>query len=164
MVARFYDGINSVLTLPLGLPQLHGPHSGANIAQQCLSLLFWYGIGPKIGYWVLDNAFNNDRAVDILVKKLLEHPEYAASRLYSDTYRLRCIVHVVNLVAHAFLKGLIFANDAEERSVLDWRKKGPIGKLHRMVHHIRITPPEIPRNPGPRLCWSRHGHNNGCFG
>lgn len=140
MVAHFFDGVDSVLTLPLGIPQLRGPHSGANIAQSASELIEWYEIGPKIGYFVLDNASSNDKAVDVLIKDLLDHEGYHATHLHTDSFRLRCMGHVVNLVAHAFLNGIDFGNATVLQSVTAWRKKGPLGKLHAMVRHIRMTP------------------------
>ncbi len=59
--------------------------------------------------------------------------------------RVRCSGHVLNLV----VKALLFGHDAEAfeteidgEPVLDaaqheiWRKKGPIGKLHNLIHWI----------------------------
>lgn len=57
--------------------------------------------------------------------------------------RIRCFGHVLNLVVKALLSGHkteAFEADIDGESGLDaaqheaWRKKGPIGKLHRLVH------------------------------
>lgn len=52
LVAHFFDGKDSVLSLPLGIPRLHGPHSGANIAEKCEELIWDYGIADKIGIYI----------------------------------------------------------------------------------------------------------------
>ncbi|EAQ84314.1 hypothetical protein CHGG_10718 [Chaetomium globosum CBS 148.51] len=68
--------------------------------------------------------------------------------------RVRCFGHILNLVAKAFLQAtnkklikslapesLAHHNAAEEGRLLqEWRKSGPIGKLHFLVHHIRRSP------------------------
>jgi hypothetical protein len=65
--------------------------------------------------------------------------------------RIRCLTHVINLVAKAFLLGgkaetvadeLILAEryDDEEGISRVWRKQGALGKLQNLVRHIRSSP------------------------
>ena len=64
-------------------------------------------------------------------------------RSFPESFRLRCTAHVNNLVAQAFLNGRDRAHELEtdfDKEVRDWRKTGPIGKLHRMIVHIRMSP------------------------
>lgn len=105
-----------------------------------------YKIRDQLGYFVTDNAGNNDTAIDLLCDLL---------GLEAESRRLRCLGHIINLAVKAFL----YRENAEsfevEMSDLDlkkleekyylellaaWRKKGPVGKLHNIVIWIRRTP------------------------
>ena len=68
-----------------------------------------------------------------------------------ESRRVRCLGHILNLAAKAFLFGKdadAFEEDTNckrnnthiEKLRELWRKKGPIGKFHNLVLHIRITP------------------------
>ena len=68
--------------------------------------------------------------------------------------RIRCFGHILNLVAKVFLEGddhdLLQTLDLDSRRRLSleeedtllkqWRKRGPIGKLHNIIHFIRRSP------------------------
>lgn len=65
--------------------------------------------------------------------------------------RLRCLGHVINLAAKAFLYGIetdAFEKDLEsaregsdlQKELNIWRKRGPVGKLHNVVVFICRTP------------------------
>jgi hypothetical protein len=48
----------------LGIPELHGQHSGDNIASVAATTLTNFGVNEdSVGYFVLDNAYNNNTAV-----------------------------------------------------------------------------------------------------
>lgn len=122
--------------LVLGLPELGARHTGGNIAAQILEILESYEILDKIGYFTLDNASNMDSAMEEIGMKLGFEPK---------TRRIRCFGHVLNLVAKALLFGHsvdAFEEEVDGEPALDatqheiWRKKGPIGKLHNLVHWI----------------------------
>jgi hypothetical protein len=50
--------------LPIALPQLTGAHSGERIAEVVLEILQKFDINTlKLGYFVLDNASNNDSTI-----------------------------------------------------------------------------------------------------
>ena len=75
----------------LGLPELHGAHSGNNIASVVSATMQSFGVdAKKVGYFVLDNAYNNDTAVAALAD---EYGFEAAHR------RLRCCCYILNLGA-----------------------------------------------------------------
>ena len=88
----------------------------------------------NLDYFVHDNAPNNDTTLN----------ELADEFGFSVTgRRLRCMRHIINLIAEAYL----FGQDAEsfddkykktgkpERRKL-WRQRGPLGKLHNLVAHV----------------------------
>jgi hypothetical protein len=136
IVLHYVDRQGKIQTILLGLPELEGSHAGVNIASSVVSIIREFKLESKIGHFVLDNASNNDTCL-----------EQVASELGFDCQerRLRCMGHVINLV----VKNLLFGKDPEafeveleqprdEIAMLElWRKKGPIGRLHNIVVHVR---------------------------
>ncbi|KAG6978946.1 hypothetical protein FOFC_18230 [Fusarium oxysporum] len=65
-------------------------------------------------------------------------------------WRIRCVGHILNLSAKAVLEGdssdifdshIAEKDQKEERELLcEWRKRGPLGKLHNLAHWIRRSP------------------------
>jgi hypothetical protein len=79
----------------LGLPKLHGAHSGDNIALVVSATMQSFRVdAKKVGYFVLDNAYNNDTAVAALAD------EYGFKATYQ---RLRCCCHILNLGAQVVI-------------------------------------------------------------
>lgn len=60
-----------------------------------------YKIGGRVGYLMLDNASSKDKAVDLILRTL--YPKMSEKQ--RKRRRLRCLAHVVNLAAWAFLLG-----------------------------------------------------------
>jgi hypothetical protein len=91
------DATGVVKDFVLGLPELHGQHSGDNIAGIVAATLTNFGVHQdSVGYFVLDNAYNNDTAVASLAD------------LYgfrSPERRLRCCCHILNLAAQVVIWG-----------------------------------------------------------
>jgi hypothetical protein len=117
----------------IALPRVLGAHSGANIAAALMEVLEKYEIADKLGYMMLDNATNNDTAVealqDALISKLGTVPTISA-----EERRLRCFGHILNLVVKAMLFGTDEARlEMSKEDLLIWRKIGPVGKLHNVV-------------------------------
>jgi hypothetical protein len=88
---------------------------------------------PADDYFTLDNAKNNDTAIEAIGTEL---------KFRGKVRRIRCFGHILNLVC----KQLLFGHDADAfgeevsaDSTIDasrheaWRRKGPIGKLHNLV-------------------------------
>ncbi|KAM5527603.1 hAT family dimerization domain protein [Fusarium oxysporum f. sp. phaseoli] len=80
----------------LGVPELRTRHFGHNIAAEILDVLDAYGIQDKIGYFTLDNAESNDKAMEVIGGEL----GFVGSRR-----RGRCFGHTLNLSAKALLFG-----------------------------------------------------------
>ena len=145
VVGHFMSSQYKVETVLLGLRRLRGPHSGENIAEAVLKVIRTYGLtGDRIGWFVLDNATSNDTCVAEILKAL-DIKDTVRRR------RLRCLGHIINLAAKAFLFGpdpnafenevqssAQYQEDKKEREI--WRKRGPIGKLHNITTYIRTTP------------------------
>ena len=133
----FRDENSRPCKLVLGVPELRVRHHGHNIAAEILDVLTAYGIQDKIGYFTLDNAESNDKAMEVIGGEL---------GFVGSTRRGRCFGHSLNLSA----KALLFGHNAEafeeqlsgaaplseaEHSL--WRRKGPVGKLHNLVVEVR---------------------------
>jgi len=132
---HFVDGNGRPRTLLLGFPRRHGGHTGDNLAALVKPVILQYGIGEKLGSFVMDNAADNGRCLEALQRSF--------SSIDPESDRIRCIGHIINLVVKALLfgegvstweKDLIEAS--EERRTALWGLKGVIGKLHNLVSYI----------------------------
>jgi hypothetical protein len=144
IVGHFLGSDLTVKTVLLGIRRLHGTHDGQNIGQAVVSLVDQdYKFRNNLGYFVLDNAKNNDTAVAHILSSI--RPDLAPLER-----RLRCIGHIVNLVAKAFLFGAdakhyeadefgIQDEESQIKSIELWRKLGPVGKLHNLIMYIRSS-------------------------
>jgi hypothetical protein len=90
IVVHYVDSCSNLQDLPIALPQLTGAHSGERIAEVILKTLDLFSIDARtMGYFVIDNASNNDSAVLAMARKMG----------FSATNRLRCGPHTLNLIA-----------------------------------------------------------------
>jgi hypothetical protein len=77
--------------LPIDLPQLIGAYTSKRLAKVVTLTLINYGITPaKLGYFVLNNASNNNTAVAALARSFSFILSYR---------RLRCGPYTLNLVS-----------------------------------------------------------------
>ncbi|KAJ3454555.1 hypothetical protein MRS44_013155 [Fusarium solani] len=136
IVCFYIDNNGAPSKLVLGLPELKISHSGENIAAQILEILESYEILDRVGYITLDNAANMDTAAEEIAEALGLDPKKR---------RVRCFGHVLNLVVKVLLfghKAEAFEAEVDGEPGFDaiqheiWRKKGPVGKLHNLVHWI----------------------------
>jgi hypothetical protein len=135
----------------LALKEIEGLHSGERIAEIVGDLIEESAIQANLGVFVGDNASNIDVAVRALVHRFLPDEENEP-----HSRRSRCLGHIINLAAKAFLLGndyeaFIDEIDTAERATTrdqanlaaeqaKWRIKGPIGKFHNIVTFIRASP------------------------
>jgi hypothetical protein len=134
----------------LAMKRMRESHSGENVAGILCSVLQEYDLVPKLGVFIADNAESNDVAIRSVLRQL--RPDLKDF----DSRRSRCIGHVINLAAKAFIFGQdVKAFEADVEGVDDsvpiesdkmkkaqqaWRLKGPIGKLHNIIVFIRSSP------------------------
>jgi hypothetical protein len=136
VVAHFVDYTGEPRTILLGLPRIIGGKTGENIASYILRTLLSYDLkDEQFGCWMADNDDTNTTCLKTL-KKTFESIDL-------DKSRLRCIGHILNLVAQALLLGegvstfqKELAGASAENIFKVWHKKGPIGKLHNIVVYI----------------------------
>jgi hAT family C-terminal dimerisation region/BED zinc finger len=140
ITAQFINEGGILQSLVLGMKEVVGEHTGENIAQYVIEVLKDYGIVHNLGYFTMDNAPDNDTMMTAL--SLILRREF---RLQYDPihHRIRCQGHVINLAVKSFL----FVTDKEAleedeetniynisvKEIEEWRKKGPLGKLHNFV-------------------------------
>ncbi|KAF6524810.1 hypothetical protein HZS61_010605 [Fusarium oxysporum f. sp. conglutinans] len=135
----FRDEKNRPCKIMIGVPEAHR-HFGSTIGGEVLDVLHTLGVSPeKIGYFTLDNAENNDTAMEVIGAEL---------GFDGRLRRGRCIGHIINLSAKALLFGknadafeqqLSSAEALSDTEYARWRKKGPVGKLHNIVVDVRIS-------------------------
>ena len=153
VVAHFVDVNYCHQTVLLGLPATGGSHTGDNIAATLEQLILDFKLGSSIGFFIADSASNNDKAVELLSIKF---------DVDVERQRLRCAAYIINLVCQAILLGTDvdcvqdalsdnYDEDAsidqfnkdvtsEQKALIAWRKKGPIGKLYNLVTHVKGSP------------------------
>lgn len=128
VVAHFLDEKYKLQTALLDLWPLKGPHTGENIAKVLSTVIESYDIPATVGFFMMDNANNNDTCIEELAK---QYPTV------TQQSRLRCVGHILNLIVKALLFGqgvsklekeLCGASDDERFEI--WRKQSFIGKLH----------------------------------
>ncbi|KAF5236482.1 hypothetical protein FANTH_11250 [Fusarium anthophilum] len=118
----------------LGLPNVAMAHTGENICAAVTAVLEEFELVQhnKLGYFVLDNASNNDKAVEELGRKFEWHEPAAR--------RIRCFGHVLHLVATAML----FVHDTQALEDLDpddfdeWTKRGPLSQYYMIERAIKL--------------------------
>jgi hypothetical protein len=96
-----------------------------------------FGIdGAKLGYFVLDNAANNNTAIAVVAEIYDFLPIHR---------RLQCGPHTLNLIGQRLLWGnnqQAYNNAPEElsdevRFMREWRKDGPLGVLLDVINYIK---------------------------
>ena len=139
-IAAFFEtSTNRPEKIILNIPEVAGRHFGATIAGYVIDSITAYQIGDKLGFFTLDNASNNDTAIDEIRNRF---------GFDGRRRRCRCPGHRLNISA----KALLFGKDVEAfESELDsveslskaefrlWQKRGPVGKLHNLVVIIHRT-------------------------
>ena len=148
VVAHFVDENGSLRTLLLALREIIGAHSGENMASLILAVLEEYNIRNSLGYFVMDNAENNDTMLAFISKNLRD-----VNGIEFDPVerRLRCMGHIINLSVKAFLFGehpdepeeQEVSVDPNEEELQKYRKFGPQGKLHNITVYVMRTPQRI---------------------
>lgn len=134
-------------SVSIALTSVEGAHSGENIAEAVIPILEMYELQGKIGFFMTDNASNNDTCIAALCEHFLPGID-------PETRRLRCLGHIINLAVKSFLYGADPEAFESEAASLDlkkiddkyrrellilWRRRGPVGKLHNLVLSILVT-------------------------
>ena len=105
VVAHWLDSDYELHSIVIGMHRFYGRHTRDNLAACFREIIDPYSTIDKIGFFTLDNATNNDTALQHIALHLkeLDIPFDPLQR------RPRCFGQVINLVVKAFLCG----SDAE---------------------------------------------------
>jgi hypothetical protein len=150
IVAHWTAEDYEVKTALLAIREVHGGHTGESIASIVFPVLKEYEIHDRFGYYIGDNATNNDTSLEWLNRHMRKEgiPEFDLKQR-----RLRCFAHEMQIA----VKGLLFgpnvkeleefpatasATEEEKREYAKkkWRSFGAVGKLHNVVKYIRCSP------------------------
>jgi hypothetical protein len=123
----------------IGFKRMKGSHGGENIAEVMIPVLEEYEVSSNLEVFVTDNVESNDVAIRAILISL--RPD-----LYIDDRRARCLGHIINLAAQAFMFGkdvaafealvenvedsVSYDSELMRLAQLDWRKKGAIGRFY----------------------------------
>ncbi|OLL26463.1 putative AC transposase [Neolecta irregularis DAH-3] len=128
----------------LALKDIDGEHNGENLADIVVQVIKEWGFASKLGFFVMDNATNNDTMMRSISLKLLRQFDI---RYDPKHHRLRCQGHIINLAVKSFLFVTDNENLEEEQNmgilqiglkeIEEWRQDGPLGKLHDFVIFIQ---------------------------
>lgn len=134
----------------LAIREVHGEHSGENIADVVYPVMKEYDFHSRFGYFVGDNASNNNTSIEWL-DQLMRDDGYEGFEPLKR--RLRCFAHEMQIAT----KGLLFGSkvkeleeypatagvteeEKHEYAKKKWRAFGAVGKLHNVVKYIRGSP------------------------
>ena len=151
----------------LAIRELEKEHTGENIAQSVYDVIKDYNIVNNLGYFIMDNASNNDTALKELSSLIIQD---GGTGFDPVERRLRCFGHIINLAVKDLLygpkkkKGKRRNNEQDYREGPDlddevpghddsdndkrrkealrkaWRALGVVGKAHNIVLWVRGKP------------------------
>ena len=70
IVVHFIDAKYKLRTFLLSLPHISGRHTGVNQSELLKEIIYEFGIGDKLGFFITDNADNNDTCIYDLAGEL----------------------------------------------------------------------------------------------
>jgi hypothetical protein len=83
----------------IGIRRINKAYINENIAKAVTPVLIKMGILLKLGYFIADNDGRNDICIRAILRK------YRLNIKDPDSRRVRCLKHIINLAAKAFLFG-----------------------------------------------------------
>jgi hypothetical protein len=145
VVFHFLNKNLKVQSLLAGMKRVRGAHTGENIAEAVIPIIEEMVSNDRLGFFMGDNASENSTVIRAILTHLCPEEKDPNSK------RVRCLGHIINLAAKAFLFGKdadAFEEESQtkkERARFEavrelWRKKGPVGKFHNTVSFIRKNP------------------------
>ena len=89
----------------LALDQVKGSHSGKNQASLIIAKIKEFGFSSQVGFLTIDNIDLCDSCIQAIFRSVSPHLAPERQSRIEKTCHIRCIGHVLNLLAKAFLKG-----------------------------------------------------------
>ena len=149
-VTAYWTSANyTVETTLLGVREGEGAHEGVNIGEVVYDVVKDFGIEDKLGYFMGDNASNNDTTIRSVESRICRDGGVGFD---PEERRLRCWGHIMNIVVKALLFGpkakKLEKEHRSEESVDSyieaqtsrWRALGAVGKAHNIVKFVRTNP------------------------
>lgn len=141
IVAHYLDKDLRICSVLIALKRMKGRHTGENMADLLVQTINEYDLKQRLGMFICDNHTANDKAIRVTLGRLRPDIE-------PDSRRVRCLGHIVNLAARAFIFGKnveafeVEVRTAQALSRLEkqqkiWREKGAVGKIHNTCIFIR---------------------------
>jgi hypothetical protein len=136
VVGHWSDDYGNFKRALLGLKEIDGRHTGENLAKCVAQVFNDFGLPlERIGWYILNNAINNDTAVESLIGD-----EYLS-------FRLRCVGHIFNLTVKE-LFSVHAGNDDDDDDDRDdddvplckWKRLSAVAKLHTIAKYILRNP------------------------
>jgi len=103
MVFHFVDKDLKVQNLLAGMKRVKGAKTGENITEAMIPIIEGMISDKQLRFFIGDNATENGTAIRAILAHLCSHLKDPDSR------RVRCLGHIINLTAKAFL----FGHDAD---------------------------------------------------
>jgi hypothetical protein len=141
----------------LEFTELHGAHSGENLATAVESTLIELGLEQKLISITGDNASNNETMASELFHSLsnrLQFQKKDARLLYQglDSY-IRCLAHILNLIVKDILRALKSGDVEEANAACNSLQNGNPVTTQTALGRLRILALWIDRHPQRRQKW-----------
>jgi hypothetical protein len=135
VVTYYLDASYTLRAILLLLPAIKGAYTAANVALTLSSILHHFKLHSTFGHAITDNASESEACINLLSAEL----SIPRGKRY-----VFCIGYIINLVAQTMLFGddpeafedSLITVTAEEVELHNWRRYGPIGKLHNLIRYI----------------------------
>jgi hypothetical protein len=119
VIAYFLDKDLKNQSILIGIRKIKGSHNGENTAKAIIPILIKMNIINKLGYFITNNVTTNNLIIKIILQRLRLDITYLGER------RVRCLRHIINLAAKAFL----FSNNKESFENVQFVSQLPITAL-----------------------------------
>ncbi|KAF5319077.1 hypothetical protein D9758_018663 [Tetrapyrgos nigripes] len=165
IVIHYVDNYGKLVEQLIDFRELIGEHSGENMAEAVWDTLQKFGITDRVIAFVMDNVTNNDTMIESLAKKYSE----ANLQLSAKDARMCCMPHTIHLAAMKLLEAIgavskstisadpyqdsatapverehdnnaVLQEDGEDDEDDVTALKSSIGKLRKIVRHVRSSP------------------------
>jgi len=149
VTAHWTDENYNARSILLAIREIKGEHTGENISVAVYAVVKEFDFIDRIGYFIGDNATNNDTALKALDRRVREGGGFGIE--YHES-RLRCFGHIMNLVVKRLLFGPklseletelgrdLSPEKKAEIMKIKWRAFGGLGKCHNVIKYIRHSP------------------------
>ncbi|KAK9241907.1 hypothetical protein V1506DRAFT_509965 [Lipomyces tetrasporus] len=143
----------------LEFKELHGPHSGENLATAVEEVLIELDLEHKLLSIAGDNASNNERMALMLSESLQTKCETNPLCRGLGSY-VRCLAHIIHLIVKDILVALKSGNTEEADAICDNLDEGEHQSLRALepLARLRIIALWIHRSPQRRQAWNDKCH------